>query len=878
MKLGSNGFKNTLQILLFLIFNSFLAQKTDLNLAKRTPVIDSAAVRVDTLKTSAVQDSVQADSILKSEPLENVVRSKADIIKNDFTHRQTILEHNATIVYGNLQVDADYILYDWDKRQIFARGELDKNGKIISGAAFSQGDQKGEYESLTYDLKTRKAIAYNARTKQNEGVVLAQKMKKVNDSVYYLRRGKYTTDTYFMEKKDTLADYYLLAPRIKLVKGEKKSTLITGPIQMYIERVPTPFVLPFAILPFSDKRSAGILIPSFGERADVGFFLQGLGYYQPLGEHFDLKILADLYTKGSWNFRPTVNYRKRYKYSGSFDAEIGTRITGIKGLSNYSKSTMYRIGWSHRQASQANPYFNFSASVDIVSNKFYNTTLNNSHIFNEDALRTQQNSSVSFTKRFLNLPFTINGSASYNQNFATGLINLRLPQLTVNVNQFYLLKPKTGIRTGLLENIAVNTNLSLMNEVQTNEGELFTQAMFDKMKTGLRNTISIGTNTSLFKYFTFSLSANANNVVTTKTLHKDYNPITDKVEETFNKGIAGYSTFGMSASLQTVLYGMLKFNKDSKIQAIRHMVTPSISLNYSPDFSASSWGYYTDYIDRTGMIIPYSIFEQTLYGAPGQGLTKSIGFNINNNVEMKVRSKKDSTGVKKIKIFENLNISGSYNFAAEKYKWSFISVSTQSSFFKNKLRLNMAMSLDPYRIAFEPGSDVGVRTTDFGHFSVANFNAQLSMPLSEAIFGEKKDYAKLYDIKGRVRNEAYYFDEDHYAHFAQPWNLNISAQYSYSRGLSRTPSQTFSVGLNGNLNLTPYWSISGSTYYDVMSGKLAYTRLGFSRDQRSFSITFNWVPTGVQKVYDFFIGIKANILRDAIKYKSTSFQDSNSSF
>lgn len=866
----SNGLKSTLQILIFLIFNSLLAQQTK-------PVTASGKnLAKDTL--SIKRDSLRADSLVKSQRLQDVVNTKAEKIKNNFHRRETILEKNATIKYQDMQVDADYILYNWDKNQIFARGKLDKNGKIISGAAFSQGQQKGEYESLTYNLKTKQAIAYNARTEQNEGVIVAQKMKMENDSIYYLRNGKYTTDTYFMQKKDSTADYYLLAPRIKLIKGKKKSTLITGPIQMYIENVPTPFIMPFAILPFSSKRSAGILIPSFGEREDVGFFLNGLGYYQPLGEHFDLKILADLYTKGSWNFRPEVNYNKRYRYSGNFSAEIGTRITGIEGLSNYSKSSMYRIGWSHRQDTKANPLFNFSATVDLMSNKFYNNTLNNNYIFNQSTLNSQQNSSVSFTKRFLTLPITINGTSSYSQNFSTGLVDLRLPQLTVSVNQFYLFKPKTGIRSGLLENITVNTNLSMMNQVSAQQDELFTKAMFDKMQTGLQNTIALGTNTALFKFFTFSLSSNINNVLTTKTITQNYDPVTDKVLTTNHKNLAGFSTFNASASLQTVLYGMLKFGKNSPVQAVRHMVTPSISFNYSPDFSASSWGYYQDYIDRTGMLIPYSIFQGGIYGSPPTGLNESIGFNINNNLEMKVRSKKDSLGVEKVKIFENFNISGSYNFAAPTNKWSVISMNTQSSFFKNKLNVNMAMALDPYLITFAPGATTGVRTNQFGHFSVANFNAQLSLPLTQAIFGKKPDYAKEYPKKGEIRYENYFFDEDDYAHFEQPWNLNLNAQYSYSKGLTRDGTKSFSVGMNGNLKLTPYWNITGSTYYDVVTGKLAYTRIGFTRDQRSFNITFNWVPTGAQKVYDFYIGIKANILSDAVKYKSTSFQTRTSSF
>ncbi|AQX12101.1 hypothetical protein BAX94_15685 [Elizabethkingia meningoseptica] len=866
--MGSNGFKNTLHILIFLIFNSFLAQNTKDTVKGRKVVTDTIAAK---------RDSIKSDSLLKTEKIADVVKTKADNNKSDIPKKMTILNKNATVVYQDTQIDADYISIDWDKNQIFARGKINEKGKIVSPVITTQAGKKFETESLNYNYKTNKAIAYNTRTEESDGAIVANKTKKVNDSIYYLRQGKYTTDEYFLKKKDTLADYYMLAPRIKMVKGKENSKVITGPIQMYIENVPTPLVLPFAILPFSDKRSAGILIPSFGEREDVGFFLNGLGYYQPIGEHFDLKILTDIFTKGSWNFRPELGYRKNYRYTGNFLAEIGANIRGIKGLSDYTKTSTYRISWRHSQDPKANPYFTFNATVDVISTKFYNNTLNNGNIFNGNVLNTTQNSSISFTKRFMNLPISISGSATYNQNLASGATALTLPQLAVSVNQFYLFKPKTGIRSGLLENININTNLSLMNTVNTTQGELFTKAMFDKMQTGLQNTIALGTNAPLFKYFTFSLSANVNNVMTTKTLDRSYNPITNTLDNNYKNNVAGFSTFSASASLQTVLYGMLKFSKDSKIQAIRHMVTPSISFNYSPDFSAQSWGYYNEYYDKTGMLVPYSIFEGGVYGAPSSGLTQSVGFNINNSLEMKLKSKKDSTGVQKIKIFDNLNISGNYNFAAEKYKWSLISINTQTALFKNKLNVNMAMSLDPYKTEFTPGSDIGVRTEKFGAFSVANFNAQLSMPLSEAIFGEKKDLAKEYDSKGEIRYENYYFDKDHYARFQQPWTLNVNAQYNYSKGLSRTGTKTFSVGLDGSIKLTPYWNINGATFYDVVTGKLAYTRLGFSRDQRSFTINFNWVPTGQYKVYDFFIGIKANILRDAVKYKSRSFPNTGTS-
>lgn len=831
-----------------------------------------------------VQDStiVQRNSdtvIVKKEQLTAVLFTKADETRSDVAKKKvTYLIGNAQVKYGDMQIDADYIQLDIASNTVFARGKQDSLGKIVGSAAATQAGKTYEYTEFNYNLKTGQAIAFNARTEESEGVIVAQKTKKYNDSVFFMRRGKYTTDEYFLKKKDSLADYYLLAPNIKLVKGKEKSSVITGPIQLFIEEVPTPLIMPFAILPFSDKRSAGILIPSFGEREDVGFFLNGLGYYQPLGEHFDLKILADYFTKGSYNFRPEVNYAKKYKYNGNLSLDIGNTVRGIKGLDNYSKTGTYRISWRHSQDTKANPLLTFAASVDVVSNKFYNNTVNNNFIFNQNALNAQQNSTLSVTKRFLRLPITITGTSSYSQNFSSGIGSIRLPQMNVAINQFYLFTPKTGIREGLLENINVNTGFNFTNSANFEDGKIFQQEMWDNLQTGLTNSIQLATNTTVAKYFTLSLGGQINNALTTKTLSKEYNPVLNVIEDKMNKGIAGFSTFTTSASLNTTLYGTKIFKKGAAIQGIRHVMIPSIGFSYAPDFSRESFGYYRNYNSIAGALTPYSIFDGGIVGTPSSGEIGAVTFSLNNNIEMKVRSKTDSTGSKKVKIFETLSIDGSYNFAADTNPWSAFSLRGQTSVFEGKLNINTNLTIDPYETIFLAGESSGVRSNNFGRFSVQGFGVQLSYPLSDVIFGEQKDLSKQYKSKGEIRNEVYFFDENNYSRFNQPWTLNVNAQYSYTRNLTLFGTKVASVGLDGTMNLTPYWSINGSTFYDVISKKLDYTRIGFTRDQRSFSINFNWVPFGQFKVYDFFIGIKANILSDAVKYQERSFQQPNATF
>lgn len=824
------------------------------------------------------QDTVSPTTTTQKEALDDVVRYKAESIRNDLPKKMTYLKHKAQVKYQDMQVDADYISIDWDKGVIFAQGKLDSLGKVLEPVVTLQGGKKYETDHFNFNYKTKRAIAFNARTEESEGVIVAKKTKKYNDTVFFMKNGVFTTDEYFIKKKDSLPDYHMLASSIKLVKGKNKSQIITGPIQLFVEEVPTPLILPFAVLPFSDNRSAGILIPSFGERQDVGFFLNGLGYYQPLGEHFDLKILSDIYTKGSWNIRPEVNYVKKYKYSGSFQSDFGTTIRGINGLDNYSKNRTFRVSWRHSQDPKANPFLNFSASVDIVSSKFYNNTINNNYIFNQNVLNAQQNSTISLTKRFLTLPLTITGTAGYSQNFSTGFSDIRLPQMNVAINQFYLFNPKSGIRQGLLENITVNTGFDFNNYVSVTEDQLFKKEMWDNMQTGLKNSIALGTNTTIAKYFTFSLGANINNGLTTKSLNRSYNPIENKVVDEMNKGIAGFSYFSASTSVQTTLYKTVMFKKGSAIQGIRHMMTPQISFNYSPDFGKPEFGYYKNYYDATGVLTPYSIFEKGIIGTPTTGMMGSVGFSLGNNIEMKVRSKSDSVGFKKLKIFETFNISGNYNFAAKSHRWSPFNINGQTSLFNGKMNINTGLVIDPYEVVFTEGSDVGVRTENFGHFHIQGFNMQLSYPLSDELFGKKEDYSKKYSSKGRIRNENYYFDDDHYAHFDQPWTLNVTANYAYSKTTNRFGNTIATIGLDGNIKLTPYWNVTATTNYDFVTKELAYTRIGFARDQRSFTINFNWVPFGQYKVYDFFIGIKANILKDAVKYKDRSFNQPNAKF
>lgn len=851
--------KYTIILFLLLTFNIILAQQNPIDSTQNN-------TKIDTIKVN-------------KNKLNDVLDYKAQEIQNNFRKKMSYLIEKAEVKYQDYDIFADYISIDWETGEVYGRGKIDSTGKITENVNFIQGGKTYEYNEFKFNFKNKKGQAFGVRTEEGEGVIVAEKTKKANDSVFYMRRGLYTTDEYFIDKKDSLADYHLKTGKIKYID---KSSIITGPIQMYIEQVPTPLVMPFFYLPeISKNRSAGILIPSFGERESQGFYLQGLGYYTPIGDNFDLTLKTDLYTKGSWAIYSSSTYYKRYKYKGNFSANYTTNISGIKGLSGYSKTALYRIQWSHQQDPKANPNLTFSSSVNFMSSKFYSNGINNGNIFNANVLQNTANSSISINKIFPNSPFNASLSLSHNQNNSTQTMNFNLPQFSLNMSRIYPFAPKVGSKQGLLENLNMNYSLNIQNNLsEVPEKDVFTSRMFNNARNGMQHKLNFATNNTLFNYFTFSLGANYTDVGVLETVEKHYDEETSQVVTEKVNGFKTYRTFGFNSSLSTQLFGFLNFGKDKKIQAIRHVLTPSVGYSLTPDFSKDFWNYYDSYIDGNGNEIKYSYFDGGLYGSPGNRFSSSVNFSLNNNLEMKVLdSKSDSTNVKKIKLFDNLSLNTSYNIAAEEFKWSPISVNGSTSLFKSKLRMNFTATVNPYKIEYTTNNNVrsGSYVDEFGYFSLSRYNVSMNYNLNSSDVIKTKP-SSLYKKKGTIRNEVFYFDDENYAHFDQSWNLGFGLIYNYAKNLSGSSNlkeTTASVRINGSIKPTPYWTISGSTNYDITNDKLAFTTFTFSRDLRSFNINFSWVPFGTYKTWNFFIGIKANILKDAVKYEQRNFPQSS---
>lgn len=860
-------------VIIFLLIWDFTKSQTQDSIAGNNP-------------SKAILDTIATDTIPQRNGFLDVVESTSDEQYQNAKERFTLLLKNAVVTYTDLKIEADYIKMMWDSGNIYAIGKKDSTGKIVEPSIFTQNGKKVEYNSFVYNVKTKKGKAFNVRTEESmggdQGVVVAEIVRQYSDSVSGMKNVAYTTDEYFISKKDSVADYHLQTRVAKLIQGETRR-VVTGPIVMKIYNVTTPLVLPFSYLPLGTDRSTGLLMPSFGERESVGFYIEGAGIYLPLGDYMDLSLTGDIYTKGSYGLHAVSQYKKRYKFLGNFRLDWEKRVTGIKGLPSYSTGKIYRVYWSHSQDTKANPNFRFAANVNFSSSKYYRNSINNLNSLNGDILTNTTSSSISLNKTWPGTPFSASMTLRHSQQMNASRdqanpVTLNLPQFTLNMNRIYPFAPRTGTKKGLFQNLNFSYNFNLSNTIYTNDEDFFSKKMFDNMKNGAEHVININTGTTIFNYFPLNFSAGYREVWSLKSLRRYYDNAQNKVIDEEVNGFNTFRVFNISTNTQTTLYGQLNFgtNEDNKlIKAIRHVITPSVGFSFTPDFSKDFWGYYSNYIDKEGNEIMYSRFSNGIYGGPSRGLSQSLNFSLDNNLELKVRSRNDSTSVKKIKIFDYLNINASYNFASDSMKLSPISMRGATRILDNKMTLNYGATINPYRMIVNNANPNGLLVNQIGGFTISNYNFNTSYSIGNTTFGERK---MDFDRRGRVRQDVYYFDKNDYAQFLMPWNVNFGITHNVSRtGAGKTRKST-SLNLNGTISPTPYWRISANTNFDLQTGKVSYTTINFNRDLRSFNINFSMVPFGQYKTWNFFVGIKANFLSDALKYEERNFNTNLSDF
>ena len=844
---------------------------------------------IDELNEEA-QDTVKTDTVLPpKETLTDVVEYYGeDYVLLNRKENKVYMYNQAFIIYGDMRIDAGLIILDYNKNEVYAKG-IDSAGVYSQRPIFVQATNRVEPDSIRYNFDTEKALVYNSRTEQNGFNVIAEVTKKVNDSVVYLRNVKFTTS-----KNIDDPEYYFYTRKAKFVPKKK---IVTGITNMYIADVPTPIGLPFAYFPLTEDRTSGFIIPSFGDNNNRGFFLQNGGYYFAINDYLDFSLLGDYYTNGSYALRGETTYALRYKFKGNLSARFESLVESERGFPDFSESSIYNIRWTHSQDTKSSPNSRFSASVNIGSSKYFTESINQTN--NASALVNTLSSSISYSKTFEGEPqVNLSVAATHSQNTRTQQISMSLPNLNASVSRIYPFAPKDGTKKGIIQNINFQYDLTAENRIQTTDSLFFKAEMFNAAQIGAQHSIPLTTNFKIFKYLSASAGTNFRETWVLKSTRQRY-------DETVNNGLGGivkdtvagfesYRTYNFSTSLGTTLYGLFNFGTDSKIQAIRHVVRPSIGYNINPAFDR----YYDEFQipltanEAAGEIVQYSRFESTLYGPPGKVYSSSIGMSLSNTFEAKIKDR-DTTALepKKVTLLNNLNFSTAYNLAGDSLQWSPLQF-TGSIPIIPKLDFNFSGTLDPYALD-NNNRKIDVFNIDNGGslFRLSNANASINFSFSSKDFENKtKDTDRLEnetlrnggrpdDLFGEASDiydgQIYREDEDEddedktnieWYNYSIPWDVRFAYTITYGNSQRQNEISSQSFMMSTNMELAPRWTVGVSSGYDFKNKGVTLTQFRFQRDLESWQMSFNWTPIGsINTAWYFFVGIKSSVLSD-IKY------------
>ena len=856
---------------------------------KPKPINDTLVVGVDSLFSQPInikeKDTLVSDSIpKKKEFLTDVVKYKAkEYVSINQRLQKIYLYDEAEVYYQDMEIKSGIIVIDYNKNLVYAGRLKDSAGVYSQAPKFKQGANLVEPDSIIFNTETKKALIYNSRTEQSGGYIDAALTKKENDSVYFIKDGKFTTS----ENRDD-PEFYFYMRKAKIVPNKK---VVVGLTNMYIYNVPTPIGLPFAYFPMTDKQTSGIIFPSFGQENERGYFLQNGGYYFAISDYIDLAVLGDYYTNGSYGLRVESSYAWRYHFRGNIGFRYENLITSERGFPDYAKSSVYNIRWSHNQDQKSNPSSRFSASVNLGSSRYYQESLNQLNASN--FLNNTLSSSVSYSKTFQGEPqVNMSVTATHSQNTNTQQINMTLPTFQASVSRIFPFEPKTGTKKGIIQNVNFQYNVRAENRIQTTDSLFFKKEMFDDALTGVQHSIPFTTNFKLFKYFSLSANANFDENWTLNTIKRYYDTTNDEVVTEDIRGFDSFRTYNFSTSIGTTIYGMFDFKKegkDPKIQAIRHVMRPSISYNINPAFDE----YYDtfDVITANGTTRQeYSRFEESIFGAPNKTFSSSLGISVANNFEAKIRDK-DSTATepKKIILLNNLNFATSYNFAADSLRWSPVRVSGGTQILNDKMSINFGAVLDPYALDNNNNKIDQFNINNGGSlFRLTNANINMSYTLSSKSFSGETDTdrnAELESLRSGGRSDDLFgkpqdfadkrlTDEDRsekdeepseFYNYKIPWSLRLAYAVNYSNNARENEISSHSLMFSGDIELSPKWTVGASSGYDFKNQGFTYTQLRFERDLLSWRMNFSWIPFSTRSSWNFFIGIKSSLLKD-IKY------------
>jgi lipopolysaccharide assembly outer membrane protein LptD (OstA) len=821
------------------------------------------------------------------------------------------LHGKSDIKYKNIKLNSDFIRVKTDSSLIYAHGTLDSIGTKVGEPVFKEGETEYKSKELTYNLKSKKGYIRQAVTQQGEGYIISDRTKKTNSDILCIAGGKYTT----CDNHDH-PDFYLSLSKGKVKTG---SYVVSGPAHLVICDVPLPIAVPFGFFPFTNKYSSGILMPTFADELTRGFGLTNGGYYFAINDYMDVELRGDIYTKGTWALAANTTYLKRYKYRGNLSVSYREDVTGEKDMTDYTKANNLSIRWSHSQDQKANPFFNFSASVNF-STSGYNRSNINSYYRPDLNSENTKGSSVSFSQRFPESPFSISGSMLINQRTKDSTISLTLPNISISMSRIYPLKRKNAVgKERWYEKISMSYSGTLANSIDTKENKLLTSSLSRDWKNGMRHSIPVSATFNILKYINVSPSINYTERWYLQSINQSWDKTNQKVVTETVDGFNRVFDFNMGVSASTKLYGFfipIRSIFGDKIDRIRHVLTPSVGFSYMPDFGESMWGYYSTYNrpnanNSTDSIpVQYSHFAGSMYGSPGTGKSGNINFSLGNNVEMKLRNDKDTTGTIPfviVSLIDNFSVSGGYNMAVDSMQWSTFSANLRLKFGKN-YNLSLSGAFDPYMYGLNSsGYPVRINNLRWNNGQFPRFlgtSTSYSYTISNETFKKKPKPNKkaqtenlnseknLKNVDENVKlKESENNSEDKnktdktadgYQKLTIPWSISASysVRYGNTNVFDKTKMEyemdfTHNLSFSGNLSLTNNWKLTASTSYDFMAKQFTYTNLNITRSLHCWNMSASIVPFGVYKSYNFHIGVNASMLQD-LKYDKKSEYGTNS--
>lgn len=855
----------------------------------------------------AVQDSI-AKTKRKSALESPVAYTADDSIVFYMNSKNAYLFGNSNVKYQNIELTAEQISMNIDSSLVHAVGIKDSTDNWVGSPVFKQGEDQYESESMDYNFDTQKGFIHNVYTTQQEGFLRGEDSKKGSDNTIFLRHGTYTT----CDRKHP--HFYIALSRAKVRTGKD---VTSGPFWLVVEDVPLPIALPFAYFPFTSSYSSGLIMPSYGDDSSKGFYLRDGGYYFAISDNIDLKLTGEIFTKGSWGIAAQSNYNRRYKYSGSFNLNYQVAKESEENLPDYMKTESFKIQWTHRQDSKAHPNSSFSASVNFATSSYEKS--NFASRYNPATYsQSTRTSSVSYSRSFPKLGLSISSSFNIAQNMRDSTLSLSLPNLSISLSRFYPFKRKKLVgKERWYEKIAMSYTGNLENSINTKEDLILHSSILKDWRNGMRHSIPISASFNIFNYINVTPSFNYNSRWYTHKINQSWD--TEK-QCVVNDTVYGFNRvwdYNLSFSANTKLYGMYQPNQKifgDKIQKIRHVFTPSVSFTYAPDFGDSHYHYYTTYtktdLDGNVTTVEYSPYAGSMFGVPGRGRTGSFTFDVDNNIEMKIKSDRDSTGFKNVSIIDQLGASLSYNMAAKEKPWS--NLSTRLRLKWGKFTLNVNAVFDTYAYEFDKNGNVvvGNRTEwsygRFGRFQGMSKNLSFTFN-NQTLKNLKKKWNKLMgrDVEEQDDKEKDVsdeddetdstsgtqhssneeseskkgnLDEDGYMRLNIPWSFSISYGITMAEDRSadinvssmRYPyAFTHNLNSSGSVRLSTGWNISFTTGWDFTANKLAMTSVNISRDMHCFNIAAG-MTFGPFTSYNITLRANASTLTDALKYDKRS--------